>query len=407
MTEPAPVELETAATTKRPPSTIAALWTAIVALLATAVLGLASVNADGATSPEAAVRQLLRAANDSDVLGALGALLPAERDVLRKPLVDLVGEAARLRLLADVDLGHVGAVSLTFSDVKMTTTALAADVSAVRVDGGRLAGVFDPSRFKLGKTLLDAGVAAPSGSVERETTDLATAPFELVTIKDGDHWYVSVTYSIAEAARKDAGAPLPDFNAALPRRGEASPKDAVDAFVRAAIAFDIEHVLGLIAPAEGAALRAYAPLFIAEAKQAAADARAAATITLNSLSLAESDVSGARARVTLKGFDVAFQTDAGRGSVIFDGDCTAIKVPGESAQRACAKDALQAVPFLTGLRAVPTSLTITVVRSGGLWYVSPTGTVADAILDTTRHLDADSLATLIASFRAMAAGTGV
>ena len=103
----------------------AARWTvgiAIAALLAAGGFALAYLQPQ-ANTPEEAVRSLVTAITDEDVLGALDALAPSERDLLRDTLVDVTGELRRLDVLDDdadlsgvrgvdavaVDCGHVAA----------------------------------------------------------------------------------------------------------------------------------------------------------------------------------------------------------------------------------------------------------------------------------------------------------
>ncbi len=79
-----------------------------VALVA-GVLALANLTSSGGTAtPEDAVRKLVDAVAAKDMLGALEALVPAEREVLRDRVVDLAGELGRLGILDDkIDLGQV------------------------------------------------------------------------------------------------------------------------------------------------------------------------------------------------------------------------------------------------------------------------------------------------------------
>src|SRR5262245_44636976 len=55
----------------------------------------------GASSPEAAVDDLLHAVSHEDVIGTLERVRPAERAALQGPLEESVGELERLDLLAD------------------------------------------------------------------------------------------------------------------------------------------------------------------------------------------------------------------------------------------------------------------------------------------------------------------
>ena len=379
------------------------LWVAILAMLGTAVLGLVTVGDEAAASePADAVKRLLRAASDSDVLGALEAVLPSERAIVREPLLDLVGEAERLGLLSDDDLSHVNGIDLDFADVRMQTESLSAGIAAVRVDGGKVTSSFDPRRFPIGPTLTDSGVDVSGAGTETETTDLAAEPFELVTVESDGKWYVSIAYSIAEAARQDAGAPLPNFGQGVAARGEPTAQAAVEAALRAGLALDVERLIGLVSPGEGRALRDYAPLFLNDAKAAAADAQRSFSSTVNSIRLSGGTGSGSTARVAVETFDIALRFGGETGRIIYDGECTTLTAPGERPQKTCAQDALRALPFVNALPegAGRSTLTFEVVKADGAWFISPTRSLTGMLLDTTKLLDRKSLADAIRQFQA-------
>jgi hypothetical protein len=376
------------------------LWVAIVAMLATAVFGLATVGDEAdASEPADAVKRLLRAASDSDVLGAMEAVLPAERAIIRKPLTDLASESKRLGLLSSDNLSHIDGVDLDFADVHMTTSSLADGIAAVRVDGGKVTSIVDPRRLPIGPTLTDAGADLSGERPETEVTNIADDPLELVTVRSDGKWYVSIAYSIAEGMRKAAGAPAPNFGNGLPAKGEPSAKGAVEATLRAALALDVERLIGLVSPGEGRALRDYAPLFIDDLKSSAAEARKSFSATVNKLELS-GDESGSEARITLSAFDVAVKIEGETARFSFDGECTTFTAPGERPEKMCAKDALKALPFFGTLPegAGLNKLTIHAVKADGAWFISPTRTMTGAILDITKLLDRKSLADLIKGF---------
>lgn len=398
-----PVVQELRGPERRPRRGLGVLWVAILAMLGTAAFGLVTISDDdiaASTEPADAVKRLLRAASDRDALGALEVVLPAERAVIRQPLVELTSEANRLGLLADADLSDVGGVDFKFENVTMATESLADGIAKVRSTGGKVTTVGDPRRVPIGPVLRDAGVDLSGEEPETEVTDLATSPFEIVTVRDGDKWYVSIAYSIAESARKDAGAPLPNFGQGIPARGEPSAKQAVDTALRAALALDIERLIALVSPGEGRALRDYAPLFIEDAKAGAAQARRSFSATVSSLELSEVSSSGGEARVAIERFDVALRIEGETGRFNFDGECTTVSVPGQPQERMCANDALKALPFLGVLPDGSgfEKLTVSAVEADGAWYLSPTRTMTGLLLDLTGQLDRQKLTELIRGF---------
>jgi hypothetical protein len=374
---------------QRPPA-LAALWIAIVAMLATSVFGLASfAGDDDAASPQDAVRQLLRAANDSDMLGAIDALLPSERDALRGPVVDLVAEAKRLGLLSEsADPGNVAGLGVTFADVKMKTTTLADGIVTVTLTDGTVTSRVDPKKLPVGDLPESLGAGVGEQPPEVTTEQISDDPIDLVTVRDGDRWYVSIGYTVAESARTDK-TKVPPFGHGVAPKGEATATEAAEAMLRAALALDVERLIAILDPGEARALQDYAPLFLADAKAAAADAASSFSATVNSLKTQLVKESGNRASVAIKSFDVGFKVDGKAGRVTFDGKCSVVSLPGEKPVSSCAADLAQ-LPFLPpGISPVDTS--VAVVNTGGQWFISPVRTFTDSILAMTKQFDRASL----------------
>src|SRR5205085_4886321 len=93
----------------------------------------------------------------------------------------------------------------------------------------------------------------------------------LVAINNGDGWYLSAAFTIAEQARESSGAPAPDPSAAVQPRGAESPEAAVRQLLDDVGALNLEHMIGDLPPDEMAALDLYAPLFLKEAQSSLDD----------------------------------------------------------------------------------------------------------------------------------------
>ena len=116
-----------------------------------------------------------------------------------------------------------------------------------------------------GNPLPGAGNPRPASRIATLFVDTAT----LVTIKDGDGWHVSLWYSVAEAARKDAGKPAPEFGQGVEAKGADSPEAAVEELFASMGTLDVRRMIELTPPDEMAALHDYAPLFLDDAEAAA------------------------------------------------------------------------------------------------------------------------------------------
>ncbi len=392
-------------------------------------------SSDGSASPEDAVRNLMTALENNDVIGVLESLPPGERSALGDPIKDVLGELQRLEILADFDLGSVPGFEFEVQDMTMASTSLGADVSAVRFTGGTLTSTMRPRDLPIGETLqeffdedLDDFEDADE---ETETTDLADADFDLVTIREQDGWHVSLFYSIAEGIREQ-GTRLPDFGSGLDPVGADSPEAAVRGLLDAAMDLDVRGVIGMLPPDEMRVLYDYGPLFADDADEAAAEFRAedGFEAELRELEL-RSTGSGDRRRVVIDAFDVAFSTDDGSGITARFGDgCLDMEMNYTDEWESWDSDTLQdtmrmctdgevlvngEVPSTDewGYSDNPFGVSedmelpeldwddyvaVTVVEHQGSWYVSPTRSLFDPMLALLREVDADQLRDIFDSF---------
>ena len=371
------------------------LWLGVVALLGAGIFGIAYLAADDEGSPEEAVRRLLRAVADEDILGVLEALPPSEREPLQDELPRVAEELQRLEILSgDFELEEVSGVDLRFEDVTMQAREVGEGVSAVRFTGGTASYRVEPRELPLGDFIsefADLPAEVQSGSDTIVSDD--DAGTEIVTILEDGRWYVSVYYSIAEAAREDAGAPVPEFGQGIEADGEESPEKAVEAMARAALALDVERAIALVDPEEGRALHDYAPLFIDDAKEAAASVDFSAQLT--SIDLSSEPAGDGRAVVAIEKFAVDFDTADGAGSVAFDGECVSLTGPDipEEAGRVCPEDAELPPGLGAAVSDLPTT-GVVVVERGGEWYLSPTRTVLEALVGALEAVDGEDLENL-------------
>ena len=357
------------------------------------VFAFLALSADaGSPTPEAAVERLLSAVGDEDVIGVLEALDPAERPVLRSGLEELSGELRRLGIASDdLDLGALRGVDVEFEGLAMETEELAAGLAAVRLTGGTVTTAAEPGELPIGPTLrrfLDHPELGLELEPASATEELPAGAPVIAAVDDGDGWHVSLSYSVAEAARRSAGEPLPAFGHGVEPEGAESPEAAVSEAVRAAVGLDARGVVALAAPGEARALHDYAPLFLDDAEAAAAELRASSfRLDVDRLDLA-SDVDGQAATVEVTGFAVSGTSEDGEAfSASYDGDCATMDFgEAEGPGRMCASD-LQP----PGTPGVDRQLALAVVRSGERWYLSPTATAFEQVLGSLRALERSDL----------------
>lgn len=254
-----PAETSPDAPRRRRTATTVALGIGVAVAVVAGVVALATLTSDGGSAtPEAAVRKMADAVANEDVLGALDALVPAEREVVRDRLFDITAELGRLGVLEDkVDLAHVRGADVTVSGLELTTEPLSDDLAAVLVTGGSAGLSFTPADLPAGP-LFDDFLRSPEPV--RDTTPLGDDDdVRVVTVREGGDWFVSLGYTLAESVRRDSDAGELRVDKAVTPKGAGSPERAVEEFAAAAAALDTRRLVELAAPGESAALQTYAP----------------------------------------------------------------------------------------------------------------------------------------------------
>lgn len=254
---------------------------AVLALVAGifAVVNLTAGGQSGAASPEDATRSFFDAASDEDLVGMLEMLDPAERDVMLDLVRQLESELSRLGITENMDLRNVPGFDLEIEGLQVSTTELGPGVTEVALTGGAVAYKTEPESVPIGDVLRDL-IEADGGEVDiREDGGQTRIEEEseeafLVATESNGRWHLSLAFTIAEYARRDAGLRLPDFNGGVTPQGAASAEDAVRQLVDAAAALDVGRTIALLPPDQMRALQVYAPLFLDDARQSAADLRA-------------------------------------------------------------------------------------------------------------------------------------
>ena len=395
---------------RRSPRALLGLLVGVVAIVGGAAFAVTQLAGDEG-SPEGAVEKLFDAIAEEDLLGVLEALPPSERDALRQPLQDLAGELKRLEILSgDLDLNNLSGLDASFEDLRFESEPLAENLATVKIVGGTSRLTTNPAELPLGDFVRDqAGESLSSARPTTETGDVASDD-SAVTVKEDGRWYVSLWYSVAEAARKSAGAALPDFSQRVVADGGDSPQAAVEALIRGAVTLDLRRLIALLPPDEARALHDYAPLFLDEAEQAVAEIRQLFQVDITALELAATE-DGDRALVQIRKLEFDARLANGEFAVSYRDGCATLSGPGGEQERLCGEDLQKGgVPGLLGpltggdvphLDVEQPDLGFVTVRRDGEWYLSPTRTVIDnvtAFLKVLERDDLDQLAEFVAGF---------
>ncbi|GAC1532144.1 MAG: hypothetical protein NVS3B12_09350 [Acidimicrobiales bacterium] len=396
------------ATKARRSAGMLAVTIAVVALLMAGVGSAVALSGQQANTPQDAVHGLLSAAGNADVLGILDRLDPPERDALAGFFTNGTADLTRLGILAPgVDLHHLAGVNADFTGLLTTTTELRPGLAAVKITGGTVHTRVEPALLPLGSFVHDVAASALGKAKVSDRTQPLRSNTAIVTVRRGNTWYVSIGYTIADAARVAAKAAPPKASDAIPAVGADSAKGAVDAFVHAVAALDVRRLVELTPPDEMGALHDYAGLFVPGVNAAVAKMRSGpdpVTITITDLSLSSAPHAGGELvkvarlglRASYKGSTIALAPGA---------RClTVAGAPGPEMPGTCGSaGARQSLPpSLTGPLASLTNLRpevgIVTVRRGGKWYVSPTRTILDDTEAVLRVLTPEILQSLKAAF---------
>jgi hypothetical protein len=380
--------------TRRPYMSLVAA-AGVAALLVVGSLAISSfVGSGGAGSPDAAVRQLADAVTHGDPLAAADVLAPDEVRSLHGTLSDAEQKAQELAIVQTASAPLSG-LNLSVDDLKLDTTQLAPGYAKVTIDGGTFSASTEKAKFSalMQKVLRDYTDNSTQVDLASLTQSLNNLPTFVMTVKEGDSWYVSAAYTIFEYVREYNNiTTAADFGSGVHNEstlGADTPDDAVQEALRALQANDFTKLFSLAPPNE-------IPVYdYRDVLNQLIDKNGSKTdFTIDSLSTT-SQVNGDTAEVTLTGSgknangdswswrDGCFtETDQGTRNVM-NTDC--VSGGGDNGL------------FFPGgvtTNANPPS-TIQAVRIDGRWFVSASGTVLDVVDSIVRHVDRPSLYTAL------------
>lgn len=366
--------------------------------------------ADESNEPEDPVRELLSAIDEGDVLGALEQFEPGERDALRERMVRLVEELNGLEVLEGVSLEELEGVDFGFEELELSTETIADDVARVTIEEGRASYAFDPAELPLGDFVKDLlGDALDEAEPSEHEDDIDSDGDDFVaTVKHGSTWYLSLGYTAAERAREDAGVSFDEMEAGVEAAGADSPEQAVRELITASSELDLERVLELLPPGEMGALQRYAGLFLDDAEDAVDEVDGAFEVELGELDLrVDEDGDEAKVFVSMDSFSASFP----EGEIDYEGGCARITGPDMPPVEQCEGDdpydvfdqfgaggmgfdpeALSEVePPELSFTDDPPAYGIVVIEVEGEWYVSPTRTALDPLIETLAVMERQDL----------------
>ncbi len=395
-----------------------------------------------ANTPEEAVESFYRSVETGDFIGLAKTLAPGERDVMLDSMVPFVSELSRLEILEkNFDLNKVKGYKAKLTNYKASSKMLRPDLASVTVTGGDFSATFDPKDLPFGDFLRDQfgkQIDEAEASTSKSSLKLGTDDSPIVVQKIGNRWYLSLNYSIAEAARNDSEDPfaIPAKGGGVPAKGAKTPEQAVTDMMQASANLDLKRVIELLPPDEFAALHDYSGQFVPEVVSELVDIQKQYSFKLQpklrSVSLANDrrlvqviDIPMQfTATINEQKIDVSYANKAGKASFTsaegedlsaeFKNNCLNLVLDGET-KNGCGRDGI--AKLLTDLSGTPIDLNslpattsgidgpcavtrkaelgFTVIKRDGLWYVSPTRTMFDTMTATMKTLDRSNLDCLV------------
>lgn len=374
----------------------------------------------GPASSEEAVELFFAALDNEDLVGVAEVMHPGERESLAQPMFDMAGHMRRLEILgADADPAAASFLDIRVEGVTYSVEALDPGLHYVTTTGGTISAPNNP-QTPMGPLWDRFEIEMPEADTTRTVADMAKEPMKMAVVEVDGSWYVSLYYSGAEAARRDAKKLFPGLGNGPAPVGAETPDAVMEDMILAISDLDATAMLTLMDPSEAAVLYDYSPLFLPELQEGMDDAAAAAQLqdvewSVDLVDFAATEVNG-RQVASLNEIKVSIEVGAGElssspvsGSFTIAGGCTTIIFDGETTQ-SCASDTspeaeaarelfdrLLEVADLSDTtvsafeRMAAVDLGVTVVERDGRWYLSTMPTYLETINDLMTVLEPTDL----------------
>jgi hypothetical protein len=370
----------------------------------------AAAGPTGSASPQAAATKLLADVGNSDVIGIVNDLPPAEAALLRDSISSSTDQLKRLQVVKpDVNSQQPAGVSISTKGITFDPAGpqrVNDHLAIAKLTGGTITVNADLAKYGYTDKFLKS--VFPNGTPASKTQTLNIAdgvrqlghPIRIATVEVNGKWYPSLFYSITDAALQSANQQWPTRS--IPATGAASADDAVRQFVQALLDANITQAIGLTAPDEMAALH--------DAGQAIVDASGnphPSGVKIDSITFTDRSVAGGVDTVLSS---MTLNSNGDRIQITQGGGCYSIQAQGHS-QRLCASDLTQQMragaagsflppaftkvlqDFATGM--MNSGVGIVASQVDGQWYVSPGRTIDQFALDIFSSISADDFAALL------------
>jgi hypothetical protein len=348
----------------------------------------AVVGSGGAGSAEAAVRRLADAVSHEDPLAAADVLAPEEVRSLHGTIDSAAKRAQELSLVQTASAPLAG-VDFNIEGLNLSTESLGDGYAKVTIDAGTFSASTHKKQFSalMQKIMRDSQDDSSQSDLAKLASDNDLPTFVVAVRSDG-RWYVSAAYTVLEYVREANDLPAAEFGSgthAISTLGADSPDAAVQDSMRALARQDWSKLMTMVSPSEIPVYDYRDALTTLARRDNDQSDGSSSTFTIDSMSTT-AQVDGDAAKVSLK---ASGTTDSGKWSL--DGGC--FTAPEETISFTCGDETTLRGGVMFG--GVDQTSQFTVVETDGRWFVSPVGTVLDALDHFIAQIDRRSLYTLM------------
>ena len=374
----------------------------------------------GAATPTEVAEKLVKAIEDSDVLGVIDLMHPGERELLQDAFLDGAKELDRLGVIKKSSESQSTKLSeFRIENLEIRERCVSDDICNISltgyisgdVDGQTPLGeVFrNSSTFEDLETvedLIEEVTGSRDSSIREDFEDIT-----FTTIKFEGRWYASIGFTVAELIRDDSST-LETDSGLLPF-GKESPEEAVDAFFRSIEIFDVRGVVEQLDPREFSPVQRYAELFVKSLNRNIQDEISDTDFDWDITKLTTEVVkkSSSSAQVRIKDFSIRIEERdyyEGRTEIEIDvthsGDDVRLLVSanGDSEQyqlRDFINDEIsKSIVESDYEKFLKTFMSFTTHKREGKWFVSPVSSVLNTVLGILGYLEQDDVRRLINKF---------
>lgn len=358
---------------------------------------------------------MLEAVAAGDYLAAAEYVVPTERKTLVGAGLHLADELVRLEVsAADLGLAAFRGFDLNIAAVEIRRETPRNGVAHLFLESGVVTASIDGAHLAFGPIVGEQVLADFFTFADGGVTAIQPASMPSVAVEREDRWYLSLWYTAAENVRFNRNLALPDLARRPAAIGGETPEDAVLGLLDEVVRLDVRRMIGMLDPGEASALYDYSPLFLDEVVTSTNE-------HLKSLGdegwswafedlVLSSSVDGDDARVAIESVDFAASSDAGSlldveiradhlrfvmdsadfwggtrtrlwGETV--GDCLIVtyKDPVLSQTKEMCAELLGDQRQSADSLRQPSGLSLNLHRVDGRWFISPTATLADVVVD--------------------------